>query len=455
MKYCSTLFTLLIFFQFAFSQNIDIPSDVKDHIKARVDEGFNPSIALAYIEGDKVTYFNYGKKELKVGTSVDENTVYEIGSITKVFTCIVLADEVLKGRMKLDDPISKYLPSSIIVPTRNDKVITLKDLATHTSALPRMPNNFEPEDIKNPFADYTVKQLYEFLSNYTLPRDIGTQYEYSNVGMGLLGHILELHTGKTYEDLIKERITKPLGMLDTGIALTPNMQSNLALGYDAELKLTKKWDIPTLAGAGALRSTTSDIVKFIQANITDDGSDLYLAMNLSHQVAYSNDANGFKIGLAWHFANDNSIIWHNGGTGGYRAFTGFLDNTNRGVVVLTNSVSSVDQIGLKLLDAPIQLELPKKTEFPDVVGVSIEVLDTYIGAYQLAPEFILTIRRKESQLFAQATGQSEFEIFPSAENEFFLRVVEASVTFNKNEEGEVDSLILHQGGQDMPAPKMK
>ena len=453
-----SLYLLLIVFtsfQFTNAQDSGILPDVINHIKARVDKTFNPSISMAYMEGDKVTYFNYGTTQFENGEPVDEHTVYEIGSISKVFTCIVLADEVLKGRMKLNDPISKYLPSSIDIPTRNDKVITLKDLATHTSALPRMPNNFEPEDIKNPFADYSVKQLYEFLSNYTLSRDIGSQYEYSNVGMGLLGHILELHTGKNYEDLIKERITKPLGMLDTGIALTPNMQSNLALGYDAELKLTKNWDIPTLAGAGALRSTTSDIIKFIKANVTDDGSDLYLAMNLSHQVAYSNDASGFKIGLGWHYTNNNEIVWHNGGTGGYKTFTGFLKGTKKGVAVFTNSTSSVDAVGLKQLGQVLDLKMPTKIEYADIIEVSTEILDSYIGNYQLAPEFIIAISRKGNQLLLQATGQNEFEIYASAENEFFLKIVEARITFNENEKGVIKSLTLHQGGQDMPANKIE
>ncbi|BAO77189.1 serine hydrolase [Winogradskyella sp. PG-2] len=328
-------FYLLVFFllcQFSFAQNLEIPEAVKTHIKARVDNGFNPSVSLAYIDGGDVSYFNYGKTEVNNGKHVNENSVYEIGSISKVFTTILLADEVLRGNMKLSDPVSKYLPNTFTIPQRNEKVITLKDLATHTSGLPRMPDNFSPADINNPFADYKVSQLYEFLISYKLPRDIA---------------------------------------------------------------------------------------------------------------------------LAWHFANNNLITWHNGGTGGYRAFAGFLNNTKRGVVVLTNSTFSVDQIGLKLLDATINLELPKKSEFPDVVSVSNEILDTYIGVYQLAPEFTITISRIDNELYAQATGQSKFQVFPSAENEFFLRVVEASVTFNKDADGKVDSLILHQGGQDMPAPKIE
>lgn len=455
MKFKSILLICFVFVQFALAQKAVISEDVKNHIKARVDQGFNPSVALAYIEGDNVSYFNYGTTETNTGKSVDEHTVYEIGSISKVFTTIILADEVLKGNMKLSDPISKYLPKTVTVPQHNENVITLKDLATHTSGLPRMPDNFEPADYSNPFADYTVKLLYEFLSSYELPRTIGSQYEYSNLGMGLLGHILELHTGKTYKDLIKNRITALLKMNSTAIVFTDNMKANLALGHNEELNVVSNWDITTLAGAGAIRSTTSDMVKFIKANMETNGSALNKAMKLSHKIAFSDKSKNFDIGLAWHFANNNTITWHNGGTGGYRAFSGFLNASNRGVVVLTNSVSSVDAVGMKLLDAPLQLELPKKAQFPDVVEVSATILEEYVGDYQLAPEFILTISRKENQLFAQATGQPQFEIFPSAENKFFLKVVEASVTFNKNAEGKVDSLTLHQGGQNMPASKMK
>ena len=202
MKSKAFVFTLLVFFQFTFSQNASISSEVKEHIKARVDNKFNPSITLAYIEGDDVSYFNFGKPEIENEKTVNENTVYEIGSISKVFTTILLADEVVKGNMKLSDPASKYLPKEINVPQRNGRLITLLDLATHTSGLPRMPENINPEDYNNPYADYTVALLYDYISNYELRRDIGSQYEYSNFGMGLLGHILELHTGETYENLV-------------------------------------------------------------------------------------------------------------------------------------------------------------------------------------------------------------------------------------------------------------
>ncbi|WP_179319709.1 serine hydrolase [Winogradskyella helgolandensis] len=455
MKFNSTFLIILAFVQFSFSQNVDVPHEIKDHIKARIDEGFNPSVALAYIDGENVIYFNYGDTEVENGKRVDENTVYEIGSISKVFTTIILADEVLKGNMNLSDPISKYLPKTVTVPQRNGKQITLKDLATHTSSLPRMSDNFEPADYSNPFADYSADLLYEFLSSYDLLRDIGTQYEYSNLGMGLLGHILELHTGETYEDLVKTRITNPLGMKSTGIVLTEAMKAKLALGHSEQLEIVNNWDLNVLAGAGAIRSTTSDMVKFLKANTSTNDTSLDKAMKLSHQIAFSDESESFNIALGWHFANSNTIIWHNGGTGGYRAFTGFLNDFSKGVVVLTNSVSTVDAIGMKLLDAPLPLELPKKSEFPDEIEVSAAVLENYIGVYQLAPTFSLTITRKENQLFLQATNQPQFEIFPSAEHQFFLKVVEASITFSTNDTGEINGLTLHQGGQNLPGHKVE
>lgn len=453
MKFNSAFLIILAFVQFAFSQNAEIPNDIKDHIKARVDEGFNPSVALAFIDGENVIYYNYGNTEVENGKPVDENTVYEIGSISKVFTTIILADEVLKGNMNLSDPISKYLPKTVIVPQRNGKGITLKDLATHTSSLPGMPDNFEPADYSNPFADYTVELLYEFLSSYDVLRDIGSQYEYSNLGMGLLGHILELHTGETYEDLVKTRISVPLGMKSTSVVLTDAMESKLALGHNEQLEIVNNWDLNVLAGAGAIRSTTSDMVKFIKANTSTNDTSLNKAMKLSHDIAFFNES--FNIGLGWHFANNNSIIWHNGGTGGYRAFTGFLNDYSKGIVVFTNSVSTVDAVGMKLLDAPLTLELPKKSEFPDEIELSAAVLENYIGVYQLAPTFSITITRKENQLFLQATNQPQFKIYPSAQHQFFLKVVEASITFNTNDAGEVKALTLHQGGQNLPGNKVE
>ncbi len=452
MKKIILVCSAILCFTVSNAQEHKISEEIKDNIKARIETGNNPAIVVAYINGDEVDYFSYGKTALKNGVGVDKNSVFEIGSISKVFTTILLSDEVLRGTMKLSDPIANYLPEEVKIPSRNEKTITLKDIATHSSGLPRMPDNFEPENGNNPFSDYSKDRMYSFISNYTLTRDIGERYEYSNYAMGLLGHILSLKNKMSYDDLMIEKIATIYGMNNTGVVITDNMKKHLAKGH-AGTQEVENWSFETLAGAGGIKSTAADMVKFIQANMTTENTPINKAMKMSHQLAYKNEAQNFEMGLGWHYSND--IIWHNGGTGGYRAFAGFVKGTQKGVVVLTNSTKSVDDIGLKLLDNSRTLSVPVKEEIQVEAEVPEEVLTTYVGKYELAPAFHVTITKTDAQLFLQATGQQKFPIFPSAQNKFFLKVVKASVTFNKDDTGAVSSMTLHQNGQNVPGKKIE
>lgn len=359
---------LLLFISIGYTataQENEISNEVKEHIKARVDEGINVGIVIGLIDGENVTYYSYGKADLKTGRKVDENSIFEIGSISKTFTGIMIADEVIKGNMKLSDPISDYLSKYTKVPTRNNQSITIKDLATHSSSLARMPDNFTPANLNNPYADYTIEMAYEFISDYELTRDIGEKYEYSNLGLGMLGHILELQYKKDFEAIMVERIANTLGMDNTRVIFTPNMKKNLAKGHN-EGEEVENWDIPALAGAGAIRSSAVDMVKYIQANMGVHKTSLYKAMQLSHKTAYENEEQKFKIGLTWHYDNDGEIIQHGGATGGYKAFAGFVKGTQKGVVVLTNTTEGIGDIGRKLLDETFDLEMPKKSITADL-----------------------------------------------------------------------------------------
>jgi len=349
MKKIIITFNIICFNLFlSCAQQEYISSEIKENIKARVDSGDNISIVVGYFDGDDIEYFSYGKTRNKNGENVDENTVFEIGSISKVFTTILLANKIITGEMKLSDPITKYLPKYVKVYKKKNREITLRDLATHSSGLPRMPDNIFPSNPNNPFADYTKELLYSFLSTHKLSRDIGERFEYSNVGIGLLGHILELQSNKSLETLITEKITTTYNMNSTGIVLTNEMKENLAYGHSRGRKV-ENWDLGILAGAGGIRSTVKDMVTFLQANILENEQPLKSAMTLSHKVAYKNKK-GFKMGLGWLYMKGGSIIWHNGSTGGYTSFVGFLKGSTKGVVVLTNTGRvSVDDIGKKLL----------------------------------------------------------------------------------------------------------
>lgn len=327
-----------------------LTEEVIGNIKARVDNGINPGIVVGIIDDNGAHYYSYGVKSMNGDEPVDEHTVFEIGSITKTFTGIMLAELVLKGKMDLDDPLQKYLPEAVTAPTRNGASIRLVHLSNHTSSLPRMPGNFTPADPANPYVDYSEKQLYAFLEGYKLPRDIGSQYEYSNYAVGLLGHIIAEHQGMTYEELMIDIIAKPLKLKDTRITFTPKMKKNLAMGHHGGV-LVKNWDLTTLAGAGGIRSTAVDMLEYLAANMGKARSGLYAPMQLSHKNSRPQGARPM-VGLGWHIqlAAGREIVWHNGGTGGYRAFAGFIKGGDRGVVVLTNSTASVDDIGMHLLN---------------------------------------------------------------------------------------------------------
>lgn len=258
-----------------------LPSDatVRATLTERIEtrrEGVGIVVGLGEAAGDRIVAA--GQFGAEDDRQVDGTTVFEIGSITKVMTALLLADMALKGEVRLDDPVVKYLPAGTRVPERGDGQITLRDLATHTSGLPRMPGNFAPADPANPYADYGVEQLYDFLASYQLPREIGAEFEYSNLGAALLGHALTLRAGQDYETMLTERVLTPLGMTETVIALSPALADRLAPGHDQGLRPAGNWDLMLFAPAGGLRSTARDMLKFVRAAAGLEASPLALPL---------------------------------------------------------------------------------------------------------------------------------------------------------------------------------
>ena len=398
----------------------------------------------------------YGHMDVANPKTPDGDSVFEIGSVTKVFTSLLLADMVQKGEVKLDDPVSLYLPKTVKMPERNGKKITLIDLATQSSGLPRMPNNFKPKDPANPYADYTPAQMYEFLSGYQLTRDPGEKYEYSNLGVGLLGHALSLRAGKDYETLLRERIFKPLRMDSTAIVLTPAMKARLAHGHTATLEPTANWDIATLAGAGAIRSTANDMLKFLAAWAGTAPSPLAAAMKTQLATRRPTTIPHVQIALGWHTLDyyDREIFWHNGGTGGYHSFVAFDPKTHTAAVVLSNSANDIDDIGRHLIEPQYAVAKLVPSREHKEVAVDPKLFDSYVGKYEIASGVTASVFRDGEKLMTQVTGQPAFQIFPESETEFFFKIVDAQITFVKDEKGKVTKLVVHQNGQDVPATKL-
>lgn len=298
-----------------------------------------PAISVAYVAaGAAPAFAGFGRTSLPGGPAPDQNTVYEIGSITKGLTALVLADMVLAGEVSLDDTLEKFLPDPANFPEAVRK-ITLAQLATHSSGLPRLPGNlmFGMKDAANPYAHYGSKELTAFLYGYAPPADrTKITPEYSNLGFGLLGYILSMKAGMPYDALLKARVLDPLGMKDTSIALSDDQRKRLAPGH-AKGAAVSNWDLDALAGAGAVRSTAADMAKLLSALMHPSDSRIGKAITLATEPR--GELGASKIGLAWLTstpANGAPFTWHNGGTGGYRTFIGYTRDGKAGIVVLTN-----------------------------------------------------------------------------------------------------------------------
>lgn len=335
-------------------------NQMKTALDLRVDSLVRPYIQLqhtagimvAVIKNGKVETYSYGesKKGEKQLPDADK-TMFEIGSISKTFTAILLADEVIKGKMSLEDPISKYLPDSIPNMAFNGVPITLKTLSNHSSGFPRLPMNLyqKGDDANNPYQNYDEKRMFTYLKNFKPYREVGVNYEYSNFAVGLLGNILARQNNTNYEQLMTEKICKPLDMKHTKITIQNTDNQYFAQGYDEKGKEAHAWDLNTLAGAGGIRSTTNDMVKYVEANMNKAPKKLQDAIDLTQKTTFSQGQN--VVGLGWHFTTGktHTIIQHSGGTGGFRSFVGFDKERQIGVVVLSNSAEEVAMIGFGLL----------------------------------------------------------------------------------------------------------
>lgn len=424
-----------------------LPPRMQAAVTDRIASGAYPAMVVVVVDGDRSHVAAFGK--LGDGRAPDANTIFQIGSVTKTFTATLLAAAVTNGSVTLDTPVSKLLPD-FRIPSRDGKPITLGELAMQDSGLPRLPTNLAPANLADPYADYDVARLKRFLAAYKLPRDPGASYEYSNLGVGLLGVALARRAGMSYAALVQARILRPLDMASSGATLSEPRDAHWAQGHDRNGNPVQPWHFGALAGAGAISSSGADMLRYLEANVGRVAGSLNDAMQFAHTPRRGiGDAE--RIGLVWmtHHDAHGDIVWHNGETGGYASFIGMTADGKRGVVMLTNIARDVNDLGFAALlpDAPLALA-------QRAIEMTPNQLDAYIGAYQLAPGFVVTVFRRRDQLLAQATGQGAFPIYPSAPDAFFARVTELRIDFHRGADGSVRSFVLHQHGADQTAVRI-
>ncbi len=417
---------------------------------AAVTAGAYPSLVIGVVAGDRQEILPLGTVDDRQKRTPNADTVYEIGSVTKTFTALLLADAVERHEVSLEQAVQRLLPDYTI-PKSGDVMITLLDLATQSSGLPRLPDNLLPKSPANPYAGYTTDRLKQFLAGYKLPRVPGASYEYSNLGFGLLGQALATHAGSTYGQLVHTRIAAPLSLNDTAIVPTPRMAERFTAGHDASGKSTSAWDLGALEGAGALRSTAHDLLLYVKALMHPPSGPLSKALAAVTQPRRATDRDQARIGLAWQIETrqGHTIIWHDGMTGGYASFAGFTADGERGAVVLTNISRDVAEIGFAAL-----LPEPAARKFPPEKAITPAALAEYAGRYRLAPGFDLVVRVDGSELRVAATGQPENPVYARAADEFFFKVVDAQLSFKRGSDGAINAVVLDQNGRSMPAPRV-
>ena len=322
------------------------------HLKDVLDKDLAAALASGFLAagtdaGVTIGVVQHGVRRVLSYGATKPDSLFEIGSITKTFTGLILAQMVEQKKARLDEPVRALLPAGTVAAPASGPEITLLDLSAQRSGLPRMPDNFRPTDPNNPYVDYDKTLLYAFIASHGVAMPAKPEFVYSNLGVGLLGQALAERAGTTYEALVRKEITGPLGMRETVATIPPAMRARFAQGHDADHKPVPAWDQNALAGAGAVRSTAADMLTYLEAQLHPDhlppsarstavGKTLGAAITASH-VPQGEAMGGMHIALNWLRIDETGSFWHNGGTAGHTAFALFNPDLDFAVVALCNT----------------------------------------------------------------------------------------------------------------------
>ncbi len=331
-----------------------------------IAERKNGALVIGFTQRGKRAVLGFGSVGATNSALPDAQTLFEIGSVTKVFTALALARLELDGKAKLSDPVRASLPEKVAL-VKELEPVTLLHLATHTSGLPRLPGNLDLSDASaaNPYMKYRAEELYQYLATAKLNNPPGKLVDYSNVGFALLGHVLSLKAGQPYEDLMRGALLEPLGMTNTVIHLSDEQRARLTRGHSPKGGEVPGWDFDVFAPTGAFRSNAGDLLTFIEANLKDAETPVGRSLARARELQKVGEAGDLPLG--WQrettLQGGLEVYWHNGGTGGYVSFIGFHRARQIGVVVLSNYGDAmagkfdVDRIGMDLLKLGAKVSL--------------------------------------------------------------------------------------------------
>lgn len=432
---------------------------VEQAARPLIDNRIADGLSIGFIEGDRFGIVHLGTANEKRETA-DFNTIYEIGSISKVFTSLLLADAAVRGEIDLSAPADTPNDAGIILPSLDGQSIKWIDLSTHRSGLPRLPTNMQSSDPLDPYHNYDSKAAAAFLNEYELPRAPGKSQEYSNLGGAILGYLLAQKLGKSYDQLLRERIAEPLQMSDCTITLTADQTKRFATPHSNFGSPTPPWTFADMPGAGGIHATMRDMMRFAKAQLNRPPGPLGEAIELAWKQHTGADASGPAMGLGWVIAGDGQTRWHNGGTGGFRSAIFINRPLKSAVIVLCNSSlnDEVDKLAIRLIQKAAGLESNDQQaahkQENDQLAIDDDLRARLVGRYQLAPNFIFDVQNRHGHLLVGITNQPTQEVFPDSPTRWSYRGVDATLEFKLPRTGRAKSLVLHQNGIEQMARRM-
>ncbi|MCU0546057.1 MAG: serine hydrolase [Oscillatoriaceae cyanobacterium Prado104] len=425
----------------------NLKSQITDYLNAHVAvNNFTGSVLVAR-SGEVIFSQGCGMANYELDVPNTPQTIFRLASITKQFTALAIVQLQEQGLLDVRDTISKYIPDY----PESGKIISIHHLLTHTSGIPNytsFPDYLETMMLPSPVENTIAK-----FKDLPLEFQPGEKFSYSNSGYTLLTYILEKVSGKSYETYLQEQIFQPLGMQNSGYDRHNLIIKNRASGYAAGsngLENAIYIDMSVPSGAGGLYSTVEDLYRWDRALYTEK-----LVSKSSLEIIFTADKN--EYGYGWVIANtfNRKLVWHNGGINGFRTtIMRFIDDGVCAIVLSNSETAPAERIcqDLAAIVFGEKYELPQQRV---AIEVDSQIYDAYVGEYELTPEFIITITKEDNKLFARATGQDKFEIYPESLTKYFYKIVDAQITFVQDDRGYVSQLILHQWGKETPGKRIK
>jgi len=448
------------------AQQISSDGTIRQLLASRVDtiagrdDGIGIVVGTISPAGRKI--ISYGHSNRSTAKSLAGNSIFEIGSVGKVFTALLLSEMVQRGEVALNDPVSKYLPEGTKIPAHDGRQITLADLATHTSGLPFMPDTYPM--IGNPDT-YGSRDVYNFLARYQLKSDPGTDWEYSNVDYWLLGQALSHRAGMKYDELLEQRVFRPLKLNGTFSTLPERLKPQVAQGHDASLQPALPFYSLSVystmgAAAGGVYSSVNDLLDVLSVALGIDNSPLGPSMDAMLRIRRTIDGSTAQaLGWVIEAKGNDEYVFHDGGTWGYASAVGWDPKKKIGIVVLSNQQDSVADIARHLLRSELPLEPPKTGRHTEIRIPAAE-LEGYAGRYALEGVGVFQITREGGSLTLLAPvdwGLPKFRLHPESKDEFFVSEMPMHVTFQTGDKGNVTGALIYppRGQHGIPTTKIK